>query len=149
MTSLGGTGSPVPRAKPGDFERALALLAGITGKETKARLTELRDGAAGFDKSAQAARAAAVSSSDRETAAQAAEVKATRARQALADKSAEAQAAHATRERAVADREAAVDARDDAQERTPGITVLCHWMFLELTLPYYELPLSGTTRRAA
>ena len=115
MKAVGMTGGPVPRAKPGDYERSLALLAGITAKDAKARLTELRDGAAAHDRAREDAEEAERKATARDTVARAAERKATLARQALVDESAEAQAAHAKRETAVAERERLVTEAEQSQ----------------------------------
>ncbi len=106
MKSLGMTGSTMPRTKPGDHERALALLAATAyTKVTKARLVELRDATAAHDKSREDAEAATAKAKQRESEAQAAEADAIRARQALADESAEAQATLGKREADVTERE--------------------------------------------
>ena len=117
MKTLGMAGSAMPRAKAGDYDKALALLA-ATGadKGTKAYLTELRDATTAHDKAREDAEAAERKAADREKAAQAAEAEATRARQALADESAEAQAAHAKRETAVAERERLATECETSQE---------------------------------
>ena len=117
MKTLGMAGSAMPRAKPGDFEKALALMA-ATGadKATKAYLTELRDATLAHDKAREDAEAATAKAKQRESEAQAAEAAATGTRQALADESAEAQAALGKRETAVADRERLATECEQSQE---------------------------------
>ena len=106
MKSLGMASSAMPRAKPGDHERALALLAATAdAKVTKARLVELRDATAAHDKAREDAEAAERKAAERAKAAHRAEMDATIARQALADESAEAAASLGKRETAVAERE--------------------------------------------
>ena len=114
MKSLSMTGGPVPRAKPGDYERSLALLGAITGKETKARLIELRDATAAHDKAREEAEAATAKAAEREKAALKAEGKAVRARQTQADEGAAAMVALGMRESAVTEREKSADVRDKA-----------------------------------
>ena len=117
MKSLGMTGPAMPRAKPGDHERALALLAATAdAKVTKARLLELRDATAAHDKSREEAEAATAKAKQRESEAQAAEADAIRARQALADDSAKARDELGKRETAVAERERLVTEAEQSQE---------------------------------
>ena len=117
MKSIGQAGSAMPQAKLGDIERAvqLAMTFNSKGAVTKG-LEQLRDATAAHEKAREDAEAAGRKAADRDKAALAAEAKATRARQALADESAEAQAAHVKRKTDADEREAAADAREDAQE---------------------------------
>ena len=117
MKSLGMASSAMPRAKPGDHERALALLAATAdAKATKVRLTELRDATAALEKSRDEAEAAERKAAKRDKAAHRAEMDATVARQALADESAEAAASLAKRETAVAERERLATEAEQSQE---------------------------------
>ncbi len=117
MKTLGMAGSTMPRTKPGDHERALALLAATAEpKVTKARLVELRDATAAHDKSREEAEAAELKVVERTEAAQAAEADATRARQALADDSAKARDELGKRETAVAEREKVAGEVETSQE---------------------------------
>lgn len=94
------------RAKPGDHERALALLAATADtKVTKARLVELRDATAAHDESRQKAEAANIAAMQGYEMAREAEAAARAQSEALADESAEAQATLGKRETAVAERE--------------------------------------------
>ena len=115
MKAVGQAGSWKPRVRPGDFERALALMVEVGGdKGTRTYLSELVAASAAQDKAREEAEAATAKAKQRESEAQAAEAKAARARQALADQSAAAQAALAKREAAVSKREASADSRDTA-----------------------------------
>ena len=107
----------MPRAKVGDFENALALLV-ATGadKSTKAYLTELHEATTAYDKAREAAEAAERKVTTRESAAQAAEADAIRARQLLADETAKARADLGQREKAVADREHSAAEAEKSQE---------------------------------
>ena len=118
MKTLGRmAGSSMPRAKPGDHERALALLAATADtKVTKARLVELRDATAAHDKSREEAEAAERKAAERDKAAHRAELDATVARQALADESAEAAASLGKRETAVTERERLAAEAEQSQE---------------------------------
>ncbi len=123
MKSLGMSGGAMPRAKPGDHERALALLAATADtKVTKARLVELRDATLAHDKAREDAEAAGRKAAERDKAAHRAELDATIARQAMADESAEAQAALAKRETAVAERERlATECEQSQEQRDKGL----------------------------
>ncbi len=104
--NLGLKPGAVPKAKPGDHERALALLASVADpKATKKYLTELRDAQTAADKAREAAEVAERKTAERGKAAQEAEADATRARQLQADESAAAMAALGKREAAVQERE--------------------------------------------
>ncbi len=106
MKSLGMASSAMPRPKPGDHERALALLAATTdAKVTKARLVELQDATLAHDKAREEAEAATAKAKQRESEAQAAEADAIRARQALADETAKARDELGKRDTAVTERE--------------------------------------------
>ena len=120
MRSLGQTGSAMPKVKPGDYDRALALLA-ATGADKKTReyLLELQGAAAAHDKARADAEVAESKAAKRESEAQAAAAAATVARQALADDTAKAHSELNEREKVVVARErkateveAAQDARD-------------------------------------
>ncbi len=121
MKSLGMTGSAPRKVKPGDFERALALMVEVGGdKGTKAYLAELVDAQAAHDKARADAEGAMAQAEQREIAAQAAERDATRARQAQIDETAKARDELGTRERAVAEREALaadVEAAQDTRDK--------------------------------
>lgn len=69
MTGLMG-GSALPRTKAGDYERALALVAGLgNDKAVKAKLTELKDAQAAHDAAREKAEGAIAESKQREAAA--------------------------------------------------------------------------------
>jgi hypothetical protein len=96
----------MPKAKPGDFERALQLAATFGSKEdVMAGLQQLRDAKAAADEANSTAQATMAAATKRDTLAREAEAAATRARQALADETKAAHASLAQREGAVADRE--------------------------------------------
>ena len=116
MKSLGQAGGAMPRAKPGDHERALALLAAIADpKATKRALTELRDSTAAADVAREASEAAERKAAERDKAAQKAEIGATRARQALADETEKVRGELGGREKAVAERERLATEVEQAQ----------------------------------
>ena len=74
MMGVGQTGSALPRAKAGDYDRALALVAGLgDDKAVKAKLTELRDASLAHDKAREEAEAAALEAKRRDAMAQDAE----------------------------------------------------------------------------
>ncbi len=107
----------MPRTKPGDHERALALLAATADtKVTKARLVELRDATAAHDKAREEAEAATAKAKQRGSEAQAAEADAIRARQTLADETAKARDELGKRETAVAERERVAGECEKSQE---------------------------------
>ena len=107
----------VPKAKPGDFERALQLAATFGSKDAVTKgLKELRDATAAHDKARDDAQADLVRAVQRDTEAQASEAKAIIARQALADESAAATATLGKRETAVAERERLVKEAETSQE---------------------------------
>lgn len=96
----------MPRAKVGDFENALALLAAMADvKVTKKSLTEHKDATATYDKARDGAEAAERNAAKRDSEAREAEADAIRARQILADETATAHAELGKREKAVAERE--------------------------------------------
>lgn len=106
MKSLGQAGSAKPRVRPGDMERALALITELGGdKKSREYLADLVAAEAEADKARTVAEAAIVKAKQRESEAQAAEADAIRARQALADESAKARDELGKRETAVAERE--------------------------------------------
>ncbi len=114
---LGLKSAVMPKAKPGDFERALQLAATFGSKDAVTRgLKELQDAAAALDQARDDAQATAAAATKRDTMAREAEAAATHARQALADETAVARAELGSREVKVAEREQAADARDAAQE---------------------------------
>ena len=85
MTGLGMGGSALPRTRPGDYERALALVATLGNDEVvKAKLTELRDAQAAQDSARERAEAAERTAGQREQAAHEAELDAKSQRDALA-----------------------------------------------------------------
>ena len=108
--------SALPRAKSGDFERALALLAGITDKHKKAYLAELRDAQAVHDKARESAEAATAKAKEREGAATTAEADAIRERQALIDETATAREELGKRETGVAERERFATEAEQSQD---------------------------------
>ncbi len=104
--NLGLKPGATPKAKPGDHERALALLASLADpKATKKSLAELQNGTLAHDQAREAAEVAERKAAERDKAAQASEADATRARQLQADESAAATAALGKREAAVQERE--------------------------------------------
>ncbi len=121
MKSLGMTGSAPRKVKPGDFERALALMVEVGGdKGTKSYLTELVTAQAAHDRAREQAEAAAAKAKQRESEAQKAEADATRARQAQVDEAAKARDELGRRETAVSEREALaadVEASQDARDK--------------------------------
>ena len=103
---LGLKPSVMPKARAGDFERALQLAATFGSKDAVAHgLKQLRDATAAHDKARDEAQATMTAATKRDTMAREAEASAIRARQVLADESAAASAALGQRETAVADRE--------------------------------------------
>ncbi len=121
MKSLGMTGSAPRKVKPGDFERALALMVEVGGdKGTKAYLAELVDAQAAHDKARADAEGAMAQAKQRESEAQKAEADATRARQAQVDETAKARDELGKREKAVVEREALaadVEAAQDVRDK--------------------------------
>ena len=90
MKSIGQAGSAMPRTKPGDYERALALIVEVGGdKSTKAYLTELVAASAVHDKARGEAEAAAAEAKRRDAVAREAEASARSQREALATETAE------------------------------------------------------------
>ena len=113
----GLTPGTMPRTKPGDHERALALLAATAdSKATKKHLTELKDATAIYDNARDDAQAAEHNAAERDIAAQASEGKAIRARQTLADETAAARSELGQRETAVAERERLATECETSQE---------------------------------
>ena len=113
---LGFKPGVMPKTKAGDHERALALLASVADpKATKKSLIELRDATAAYDMAREAAEVAESNAAKRESAAQAAEADAIRARQLLADETAKAREELGKRETAVADRENLVTEAEKSQ----------------------------------
>ena len=121
MKNLGMAGSALPRAKAGEFENALGLLAALAKpKATKASLLELQDATAAADKAREDAEASTAKAQQRESAAQKAEAAATVGRQALADETARSEAALGNREKQLAAREvlaADVEAAQDVRDK--------------------------------
>ncbi len=116
MTGLGQPGRARPKTRPGDYERALALIVEVGGdKQTRAYLAELVDATAAHDQARDDAQATAAAATKRDQMAREAEADATRARQALADETAAARAELGQREVAVADREHVADTREVEQ----------------------------------
>ncbi len=115
MKSL-GMASTVPKARAGDFERALALLVALDSNKTKGYLAELVEAAAAHDAAHTAAEAAAEKAKKRARAAQEAEAAATVSRQALADQSEKSKAEIGRRETAVVAREAMATEVEAAQD---------------------------------
>ena len=96
----------MPKAKPGDFERALQLAATFGAKDAvKDGLQQLRDAKAAADEANSTALATMAAATKRDTMAREAEADATRARQALADETANARTELGDREVAVGERE--------------------------------------------
>ena len=104
MKSLGQAGSALPRLRPGDYERTLAIVAGLGNDESvKAKLTELRDAEVAHEAAREAAEVATSIASRREDAARLAEADAESEQSALATETAAsaaqlraARASHAT-----------------------------------------------------
>ena len=116
MKSLGQAGSGMPRAKVGDYERALQLAATFGAKDVvKDGLKQLRDATAALDQARDDAQSTMAAATKREEAARTAETDATRARQALIDETAKARAELDQRETAVADRETMVTEAETSQ----------------------------------
>ena len=117
-TAMGG--SALPKSRPGDYERALELIAALGGsKDVKVALAALRDAEKSHDLTRERAEAAAGEADKRKAAAERAEAKATAANQRLADQTAKDNAELTSRERGVGgretaatEREATLDARD-------------------------------------
>ena len=113
--SMGATA--MPKTKPGDFERALQLVAALGGtKDIKAKLTELHEAEKSHDLVREFAEAAKAEATKRETLAKDAEAKAVVARQKLADDTGKANGELASRERAVGGRETAAGELEATQE---------------------------------
>ncbi len=121
MKSLGMTGSAPRKVKPGDFERAWAVIVQAAGDtKTKAYLAELVDAQAAHDKARADAEGAMAKAEQRESEAQKAEADATRARQAQVDEAAQARDELGRREKAVSEREALaadVEAAQDVRDK--------------------------------
>ena len=116
MKSLGQAGSGMPRAKVGDYERALQLAATFGAKDVvKDGLQQLRDATAALDQARGASEATMAAATKRDTMAREAEADATRARQALADATAKARSELGQREKAVGDREHMVTEAEKSQ----------------------------------
>ena len=116
MNSLGLAGSGKPRVRPGAYDEALALLAGLTDSETKVRLDELRDATEAYNQARDIAEAATVGANERETEAVAAEAKVRSAQQTLSDETEKARDELGRRELAVAGRERAVSEVEETQD---------------------------------
>ncbi len=115
MQGIGNAGS-MPRVKPGDYERALAIVTALGGdRATKVYLKEVQAATAAQDHAAEASKEHLGLSQVREEAARKAEEKAIRERQALADESAKVSAELGRRERAIAAREEAVAGFEETQ----------------------------------
>ena len=113
---LGLKSAVMPKAKPGDYERALQLAATFGSKEAVTHgLKQLRDAAAALDQARDDAQATAAAATKRDTMARQAEADATRQRQLLADETAAATAALGEREIAIADRENLVAEAEKSQ----------------------------------
>ena len=117
MNGLGMAGSARPKVKPGDFERAWALIV-ETGadKATKAYLKELVAASAVHDKARDEADAAAAEAKSRDATARQAEDAARSQTHALALATANARDELGRREVAVGGRETAVAALELTQE---------------------------------
>ncbi len=117
MKSLALAGSRKPKIRPGDYERALALIVAFGGdKSTKAYLADLVAAEAEADKTRTVAEAATAKAKQRESEAQAAEADAIRVRQALADETAKARDELGKREIDVAERERVAAECETSQE---------------------------------
>ena len=117
MNNLGQAGSARPKVRPGDFERAWALIVETGGdKATKAYLKELVAASAVHDKAREDAEAAAVEAKGRDATARQAEDAARSQREALATETANAREELGRREVAVGGRETAVAALELTQE---------------------------------
>ncbi len=114
---LGLKSAVMPKAKPGDFERALQLAATFGSKDAVTHgLKQLRDATAALDKARDDAQATMAAATKRDTMAREAEAAATHARQALADETAAARAELGQRETAVAERERLAGECETSQE---------------------------------
>ena len=90
MTGPGLSGSALPRHRPGDYERALALVAGLgNDKAVKAKLGELRDAEAANNVAKENAEVAVAEAKRREGLAREAETDARSQRTAFATETAE------------------------------------------------------------
>ncbi len=90
MTGVGMGGTAPPRTRPGDYERALALVAGLgNDKAVKATLTKLRDAEAANNVARENAETAVAESKRREGLAREAEADARSQRTAFATETAE------------------------------------------------------------
>lgn len=115
--TVGLAAGSAPTARTQLYDRTLALIrAAADTKVTEKNLVRLRAATAEHAKAEAAALGVSNLAVDRLDAAQAAEAKATKARQALADETAKAQAALGERGSAVAKREADADGRDEKQD---------------------------------
>ena len=113
MKTMGQAGLAMPRAKPGDFERALQLLASVAdSKSSKMHLQELRDATAAEVDRREEVEFLITKAKERDETARQAEADAAHARQVLGDETAAASAKLDTRERAVGEREKAVGERE-------------------------------------
>ena len=123
MKSLTKTmaGHGMPRAKAGDFERAWQIIVAAGGDlKTKSYLKELVEAQAAHDEVQSVAEATLAKAAKRETAAQAAEAKATVARQALVDDTASAHDELGKREAGVVARESLaveIEATQDVRDK--------------------------------
>ena len=116
MGGLGHPGRAMPKVRPGDHERALALISALNGdKETREYLKELVGAQAAHDKARDTAQAAESAAAKRESEAQAAEAAAVRARQALADETDKARTELGRRETAVTERERVITETEASQ----------------------------------
>ncbi len=107
----------MPRAKSGDFERALQLAATFGSKDAVTHgLKQLQDATAAHDAAREGCEMASAETKRIGEEALRAKEDATRARQLLVDETAAARAELGQREVKVAAREQAADARDAAQE---------------------------------
>ncbi len=89
MNSLGQAGSSKPRVRPGDYERALALITELGGdKKSRQYLADLVAASAAHEKARTVGEAATADASRRETAAMQAEDAARSQREALATETA-------------------------------------------------------------
>lgn len=124
MTALGMGGSALPRTKPGDYDRALALVAGLgDDNAVKAKLIELRNAEAANNVARENAEGAIAESKQREAAAMEAEDNARSQRAALATATEEAdKRIRAERAELATERQHLTELADDLEAKELDLT---------------------------
>ena len=124
MNGLGLGGSALPRTKPGDYDRALALVAGLgDDKAVKAKLTELKDAQATHDAARDKAETAEAAAKDRDAGARQAEDNARSQRAALATATEEAdKRIRAERAELATERQRLTELADDLEAKELDLT---------------------------